>query len=95
MSPIRLSSSSSLPRSMVASSSRGKWVKMPGLTLAVKDSAATNMPHCIISWARPTLRRKVDLPPWFAPVIMISRLPSASTSLPTARPRSRRLSDGS
>ena len=80
---------------MVTSSSRGKWVKVPRLTLAVKDSAATNRPHCIISWAKPTLRRNVDLPPWLAPVIMMSRLPSASTSLPTARPGSRRLSAGS
>ena len=43
------------------------------------------MPACIISWASPTLRRNVDLPPWLAPVIMINGLPSASTSLPTAR----------
>ncbi len=31
----------------------------------------------------PTLRRNVDLPPWFAPVIITSDLFSASTSLPT------------
>ena len=84
MALILASSSSSLPFSIAASSSRLKWVKTPALTLAVNDSAATNIPACIISCARPTLRRKVDLPPWFAPVIMISCLPSASTSLPTA-----------
>jgi hypothetical protein len=36
---------------------------MPSQTLARKDSAGTNMPHCIISWARPMPRRNVDLPP--------------------------------
>ena len=37
----------------------------------------TNIPHCIISWARPTLRRNVDLPPELAPVMMTSDFPSA------------------
>jgi hypothetical protein len=41
------------------------------------------MPLCIISWATPRLRSSVDLPPWLAPVIITSDLPSASTSLPT------------
>ncbi len=39
-----------------------------------KRDAATNMPACIMSCARPMLRRMVDFPPWFAPVIMTSRL---------------------
>ena len=68
---------------MLASSSRMKWVKTPLQTLARNDPAATNMPHCIISWARPALRRNVDLPPELAPVMITSDLPSASTSLPT------------
>ena len=42
----------------------------------------TNSPHCIMSWATPTLRRNVDLPPELAPVMMTSCLPSACTSLP-------------
>ena len=54
---------------------------------AERLARATNMPLCIISWARPTLRRNVDLPPWLAPVIITSDLPSASTSLPTTRCR--------
>ena len=58
-------------------------MKTPSQTLAPNDSAATNIPHCIISWATPTLRRKVDFPPWLAPVIITSDRPSASTSLPT------------
>jgi hypothetical protein len=35
------------------------------------------MPHCIMSWATPTLRRNVDFPPELAPVMMISGFPSA------------------
>ena len=31
-----------------------------------------------MSWARPRFRRKVDLPPRFAPVIITSVLPSAA-----------------
>ena len=31
-------------------------------------------PHCIISCARPTLRRNVDFPPWLAPVMITSAL---------------------
>ena len=68
---------------MLASSSRLKCVKMPSQRLARKDSAGTNMPHCIISWARPMARRNVDLPPRLAPVIITSNLSSALTSLPT------------
>src|SRR2546425_9340323 len=33
---------------------------MPLQTLALRESAATNMPLCIISCASPTLRRNVD-----------------------------------
>ena len=32
---------------------------------------------------QPHAAQKVDLPPWFAPVTMTRRLPSAATSLPT------------
>ena len=46
----------------------------------------TNSPHCIMSWARPTLRRNVDFPPELAPVMMTSDFPSACTSLPTTAP---------
>lgn len=52
---------------------------------ALNSSAAVNMPHCLIIWATPTLRRNVDFPPWLAPVSTISRVPSADTSLPTTR----------
>ena len=38
-----------------------------------------------MSWASPTLRRKVDLPPWLAPVTITRSLSSALTSLPTTR----------
>ena len=86
---IRSSSSSSFPFSIVASSSRLKCVKIPVLTLAVNDSAGTNIPACIISCACPALGRNVDLPPWFAPVIMTTCLPSVSTSFPAARASSR------
>jgi len=44
-------------------------VKSLSQTLERNDSAGTNIPHCIINWAKPKLRRKVDLPPSFAPVI--------------------------
>jgi hypothetical protein len=57
-------------------------VKRPGQTLARSAVAAANIPDCIISWARPVLRRNVDFPPWFAPVIITSDAPSALTSLP-------------
>ncbi|MCK7495979.1 MAG: hypothetical protein MZW92_37265 [Comamonadaceae bacterium] len=83
ISLIRASSSSNFPLFIVASSSRLKWVKTAVQSSALKDSAATNIPHCIISWARPMLRRKLDLPPWFAPVTITRLLPSASTVLPT------------
>ena len=43
------SSSSSFPLFMPASSSRLKCVNTPLQTLARNDSAATNIPHCIIS----------------------------------------------
>ena len=53
MALIRSSSSSSFPFSIVASSSRLKCVKIPMQVLAVNESAATNIPACIISCARP------------------------------------------
>ena len=64
---MRAGSSSSLPLSMLASSSRLKWVNRPSARLVCNESAATNMPDCVMSWARPMLRRKVCLPPWLAP----------------------------
>ena len=60
-----------------------KWVKTPRVTFARWDPAVTNSPDCIMSWATPTLRRNVDLPPELAPVMMTSDFPSACTSLPT------------
>ena len=79
---MRASSSSSLPWVRVASSSRVKWVKMPDRTLAVKASAVTNIPACIMSCAVPTLRRKVDFPPPLAPVMTVRALWSASVVVP-------------
>ena len=72
MTLIRLSSSSSRPLVIPESSSLAKWVKIPETTLARYAWAVTNKPHCIISWATPTLRRKVDFPPELAPVMMTS-----------------------
>ena len=80
---IRLSSSSRRPLIMSGSSSRMKWVKICRADAGPQDWAVTNMPHCVMSWARPTLRRNVDFPPEFAPVMITRDLPSASTSLPT------------
>lgn len=95
MSLIRANSSSSLPLVMVSSSSRLKWVNRPWQMSAVNERAGANMPACIISWARPTLRRSVDLPPWLAPVIITRCLPFASMSFPTTRLPRRRLRHGS
>ena len=92
---IRASSSSNLPPVMARSSSRLKWVKTAGHTPEAKAPAGANMPACIISWARPVLRKKVDLPPRLAPVTTTSVLASALTSLPTARPFIPRLRQGS
>jgi nucleotide-binding universal stress UspA family protein len=43
-------------------------VKIPSQTFGRNASAATNIPHCIISCASFVPRTRVDLPPWSAPV---------------------------
>ena len=43
----------------------------------------TNMPASIMSYATPRLRRNVEFPPWLAPVMTTSALPSARRSLLT------------
>lgn len=80
---IRFSSSSNRPLTIFGSSSRTKWVKMPVRRLVVNERAQTYMPAGIINSAIPRLRRKVDLPPEFAPVISNPGAWSADTSLPT------------
>ena len=92
---ILASSSASLPPAIERSSSRLKCVKTRRRTPALNDVAATNMPHCIMSWAMPTLRKNVVLPPRLAPVTRTSALLSALKSLPTVRPPVRRLRPGS
>ncbi len=79
---------------MAGSSSRMKWVKTWRQTLVRRDRAATNRPHCVIGWACPALRRKVDFPPEFAPGVNPSPVAGRPvTSLPTTRVLQRQAGD--